>query len=332
VDAANCTDLDGNAVDADQRGVPRSGKCDIGAFEYDGADYLPAAVDDILLTRERAFELDLLENDRDANADELFVSEISEPEHGILSFGLGETDGKRSPETPMTYTPDEDFLGMDTFRYEISDGKDVSEAWVVVLVRSDMLPEVQDDEATTVSGAAVRIDVLANDSDPEGNPLSISEVSEPANGSAVIEGDVLVYTSDPDFVGTDSFRYRVSDGAKTGKAIVTVVVEEAPLTETWHSADFHEQDHKISLSELLRVIQLFTNDFYICGDTETEDGYDLEVRNPDIESHGCRPHDADYAPQDWRIDLLELLRVIQFYNSKGYVIDPESEDGFAPAG
>lgn len=46
----------------------------------------------------------------------------------------------------------------------------------------------------------------------------------------------------------------------------------------------------------------------------------------------CPPHASDYAPQDWRITLTELLRVIQFYNMPGgaYHASPGTEDDFAP--
>ena len=40
------------------------------------------------------------------------------------------------------------------------------------------------------------------------------------------------------------------------------------------------------------------------------------------------PHHSDYNPQDWRISLSELLRLVQLYNSSGYHPDPEQEDGF----
>ena len=63
---------------------------------------------------------------------------------------------------------------------------------------------------------------------------------------------------------------------------------------------------------------------YSCGEG-TEDGY-----APGIGDRTCAPHASDYNPQDWKINLSELLRAIQFYNSGGYNPDPTTEDGFAP--
>jgi V8-like Glu-specific endopeptidase len=90
-----------------------------------------------------------------------------------------------------------------------------------------------------------------------------------------------------------------------------------------YSADING-DLAISLSELLRVVQLFNSDGYSC-DAAGEDGY-----RPGPGTQTCIPHDTDYNPQNWRIDLSELLRAIQMFNAEGYVFDPHSEDGFRP--
>lgn len=91
-----------------------------------------------------------------------------------------------------------------------------------------------------------------------------------------------------------------------------------------HAAD-QNGDGKISLSELLRVIQFYNLTGYGCQ-SDTEDGY-----APDDPDQDCTPHSSDYNPQDWDIALTELLRLIQFYNLGGIVAcpaDPLSEDGF----
>lgn len=93
---------------------------------------------------------------------------------------------------------------------------------------------------------------------------------------------------------------------------------------SWHSADYQEADWDISLSELLRAIQLFNGREYSC-DAASEDGY-----APASGNRMCRPHDSDYAPQDWKISISELLRLIQFFNSGGYHREQGTEDGFAP--
>ncbi|MGC8737668.1 MAG: hypothetical protein ACP5UA_03355, partial [Candidatus Hydrogenedens sp.] len=89
-----------------------------------------------------------------------------------------------------------------------------------------------------------------------------------------------------------------------------------------HSAD-QNGDWKISLSELLRVIQFFNSQGYHC-DPQGEDGY-----APGLEGDKtCTPHASDYAPPDWTINLSELLRVIQFFNVGGYYPCQGGEDGY----
>ncbi|HPO14894.1 MAG TPA: hypothetical protein PLI09_15740, partial [Candidatus Hydrogenedentes bacterium] len=87
-----------------------------------------------------------------------------------------------------------------------------------------------------------------------------------------------------------------------------------------------DRDHKIDLSELLRVIQLYNSNGFHC-EAGSEDGY-----APGPGDQSCLPHDSDYNPNDWQIGLTELLRIIQFYNSNGYHYCPEegSEDGYCP--
>ncbi len=92
--------------------------------------------------------------------------------------------------------------------------------------------------------------------------------------------------------------------------------------KTYHSADYQPKDYDISLSELLRVQQLYIQGEYHCDD-EGEDGYGIGLGD-----HNCTPHDSDYAPQDWEINLSEFLRLIQFYNLFGYHVDSNGEDGF----
>ncbi len=96
----------------------------------------------------------------------------------------------------------------------------------------------------------------------------------------------------------------------------------------YHSAD-QDRNYRISLSELLRVIQFFNSGGYHCADPpdSTEDGY-VPGANP--AQQACVPHASDYNPQNWIINLSELLRLIQFYNSGGYYACPGigTEDGF----
>ena len=88
-------------------------------------------------------------------------------------------------------------------------------------------PRAVADEATLVRspGGSVVIAVLANDSDPDGDPLQIGAVTTPTRGTAAQAGAAIRYTPETEFVGTDSFTYTISDGqGATATATVTVTV------------------------------------------------------------------------------------------------------------
>lgn len=88
-----------------------------------------------------------------------------------------------------------------------------------------------------------------------------------------------------------------------------------------HSADTSENG-RISLSELLRVIQFYNSHSYCC-DANSEDGYGVGDGD-----RTCAAHDSDYMTQDWSISLSELLRLIQFFNIGRYRVDGAGEDGY----
>jgi large repetitive protein len=87
-------------------------------------------------------------------------------------------------------------------------------------------PVAEPDNATTEPGTLVIIDVLSNDSDPDGDPLTVTSASAP-NGTVTINPDgTLSYTPNPGFETTDTITYTISDGnggTATGQAIVSVV-------------------------------------------------------------------------------------------------------------
>jgi uncharacterized delta-60 repeat protein len=86
------------------------------------------------------------------------------------------------------------------------------------------LPNAVDDVAATPEDVATTVNVTANDTDPDGHPLTVTAVTGPAHGTAVIAGaSSVTYTPDANYVGTDAFTYTVSDGhGGTDTANVTV--------------------------------------------------------------------------------------------------------------
>lgn len=93
-------------------------------------------------------------------------------------------------------------------------------------------PTARDDQATTYESVPVTIDVLANDTDPQGDPLTVSSVGAPSHGAAVLEpSGAVTYTPEMGFVGADAFSYAISDG-HGGTAGATVHVTVNPPAST----------------------------------------------------------------------------------------------------
>jgi VCBS repeat-containing protein len=93
-------------------------------------------------------------------------------------------------------------------------------------------PVALDDTDTTPAETAVTIDVLYNDSDPDGDALTVSSVTQGAHGSVTNSGDDVTYAPEAGFSGTDSFTYTVSDGnggSDTATVTITVIKTTARL-------------------------------------------------------------------------------------------------------
>jgi hypothetical protein len=170
-----------------------------------------------------AVEIDVLDNDSDPEDDNLNIISVSNPPNGSAGINNG------NPDT-VTYTPDAGFSGSDSFTYTISDGNG-GEATATVSITVNLVnvsPSAEDDSATTAENTSTDINVLANDSDDDGDSFGLTYVSDPPNGTAEIKGDVITYTPDADVSGSDSFSYTIADihGA-TDSATVTVTITPA---------------------------------------------------------------------------------------------------------
>lgn len=75
------------------------------------------------------------------------------------------------------------------------------------------VPVATDDEASTNEDSTLTLDVLDNDSDVDGDSLSVVSITQPGNGSAVLNSDnTISYTPKTNFTGTDTLTYKMSDG------------------------------------------------------------------------------------------------------------------------
>ncbi|MCZ6633391.1 MAG: tandem-95 repeat protein [bacterium] len=174
--------------------------------------------DDFTIDEDTPSLLDVTANDSDPDGDAITVISVTNVTGGVATPSGG---------TQVNFAPHFEFSGSGEFTYTISDTKgNTATAGVSVNVTAINDPPIaNNDNGTTNQDQAVTIEVLSNDSDVEGNALSVSSVGSPDNGSTTIKGQNVVYTPNVGFFGEDSFSYTVSDGEKesTANGKVTII-------------------------------------------------------------------------------------------------------------
>jgi VCBS repeat-containing protein len=169
----------------------------------------PVAADDssgIGTSEDTPVTIDVLANDNDpVEGNTLSVASVTDPPNGTAV----------NNGTDVTYTPDGNYAGSDVFSYTVIDaqgGTDNASVTVTVNPVNDPPVAADDSGYATSEDLPVTIDVLANDTDVDGDALAVNSVSQGTNGTVTNNGTNVTYTPDPDFSGADSFTYTISDG------------------------------------------------------------------------------------------------------------------------
>lgn len=178
----------------------------------------PVAVDDVAATTQGGqVIIDVLDNDSDPDGDPISIVVAVAGSGTVTDNGDG----------TVTYVPNSGFCGTDTITYTITDGFGGVDVGIVVVdvACPNQPPIAVDDSASTTVDTPVVIDVLDNDSDPDGDPIAVINGSA-GNGGFVINGDgTITYIPDSGFCGTDTLVYTIADGnGGTDEAIVLVDV------------------------------------------------------------------------------------------------------------
>ena len=202
-----------------------------------GENHPPIAVsDEIAAPMDNVTEVEPLANDSDPDGDPLVLSIRAITSPPVLGTV------RRSDDHFLIYTPLHGVSGDDAFTYEISDGRGgTAEASVVVHITGKQPPVAQNDSANVNSGVPATINVLANDTDPDGDTLRVISSQPPQHGSIVWNDDgTATYVSHPGYAGTDSFTYTISDPAGLTSAAtvtITVVIPNRPPNVNADSAE-----------------------------------------------------------------------------------------------
>lgn len=186
-----------------------------------GADILAATEDTPRVVEHVA----LLQNDGDIENDSLTIVGAGNAIDGIVTVTA----------TDITFTPNPNFEGNASFNYTLSDGTTTSLVVVTVNVGGvNDAPIANDDAATADEDTTAMITtLLANDTDIEGQVLSITAVGSATNGTvALVDAMTVAFTPAANFNGTASFAYTMSDGVDSDSGIVTLTVNainDAPI-------------------------------------------------------------------------------------------------------
>ncbi|HEV2828227.1 MAG TPA: Ig-like domain-containing protein [Pyrinomonadaceae bacterium] len=222
----------------------------------------PDAVDDAATVAEDSGGnvVDVLSNDTDVDADTLTVSSVTQGANGSVT----------NNNSSVTYTPNANFFGADSFTYSISDGNGGNDTATVnvTVTNAQDAPDAVDDAATiNEDSGANAIDVRANDSDLDNDTLTVTAVTQGAHGSVAITGGgtAVSYTPAANFFGDDSFTYTISDGnGGTDTATVAITV-----TNVQDAPDAVNDSATIAEDSGANAVDVRANDSDLDGDTLT---------------------------------------------------------------
>lgn len=185
----------------------------------------PVAANDTVAVHPGTVAVLALVNDTDAENDSLTITDVTQGNHGTVTFDAGS----------ISYTAGGSFNTSDSFTYTISDGFGGTNTGTVNITNA--APQAADDRQRVAdSTTPVLIEVIANDQEPDnGQALSITSTTQPSSGSVAVEGGTKIrYTPSSSFAatGTDTFTYTVSDGFGGTSTATVDVVNELVASET----------------------------------------------------------------------------------------------------
>ncbi|MDW8069689.1 MAG: Ig-like domain-containing protein [Anaerolineae bacterium] len=206
----------------------------------------------------------VLSNDTDPDGNPLTAELVSGPAKGTVNL---------NPNGSFTYTPNPNFFGTDSFTYRAYDGEFYSGVATVTItvVNVNDPPTAQNDTYTVDEDTTLTVNVpgvLRNDSDPDGDSLAAAFVSGPTNGMLTLNQDgSFTYKPNPNFFGTDSFKYKAYDGQLYSDEVTVTItvnpVNDAPTAQ----ADLYTLNEDTQLT--VQASGVLGNDSDIEGDTLT---------------------------------------------------------------
>jgi len=164
----------------------------------------------------------------DVNVDVDFTMNGNDPNGLPLTYSVisGTNNGTYLvSDNVISYSPNADFVGSDSLQYTASNGTYLSPAATISIAVNAVVPVASDVTSSTTKN--ISVDISGSATDPKGLPLTYSVDTSPANGIVSVNNDIFNYTPNTDYLGSDSFTYKVTNGTQESiPASVTIVVGE----------------------------------------------------------------------------------------------------------
>lgn len=244
----------------------------------------PVAGDDVAATAEdTAVTIDVTANDTDGDGDLLTAATASAPRHGTAVIESAST---------LTYTPANDYFGADSLDYTVCDptGSCATATVTIAVGAVNDPPTAADDAATTTEDTPVRIDLLTNDGDVDGDAVTATLRTEAGHGTVEMHDDgTVTYTPASDWHGRDGLVYAVCDPLGAC-AEATVAVDVVPVNDPPVAGD----DTAANLPGAPVVIDVLAND----ADADRDPLIVTAVSTPTSGSAAITAKGIRYTPAD----------------------------------
>lgn len=219
----------------------------------------PSAGNDLATVSEDsgAILINVLVNDSTAPdaGETLAITAITQGAHGAVTFDA----------SGVSYMPNANYFGTDAFTYTISDGTggNATATVNVTITPVNDAPWASDDSAMATEDGSITVAVLANDTDIEGDTLTITGVAQGSHGMVIVNPNgTTTYTPSPNFNGSDVFTYIISDG-RGGSATATVSITINSVNDPPAAAD----DAANTSEDTALNVGVLANDSDLDGDT-----------------------------------------------------------------
>ncbi len=243
---------------------------------------VPVATDDEASTTENtAVNIDVLSNDTGLEDAPVVVTISTNPTNGTV---VVESDNT------ITYTPNSEYFGSDSFSYTVTDANgdtDNADVSIAVSEAHNSVPIAENDYAQTRINVPVNIAILDNDTGLEDLPISLSVSHSGNEGSTIVENNnTITYTPALNYIGQATFRYAVSD-ANGDQSVGTVTVDVLPGITAINDTVVIDMNKTVSISPL-------ENDLGIDGEILFSIMTHPENGNANFQSSGVMVYDPQF--------------------------------------